>query len=343
MLYVDPARPSTVVLSPILLASATALVPHPRTSFNEVMVEAVELTVDTARSTALRQRLRSALSRRHKSLRSLQRKLGKQRDGLPPPAELRQSGETLLAGLARAERIDDTHVRMPDPFQPDGRLVDIEIDPRMGLPENAQRLFRRSRKAERTELELGARLERLDRDLAFAEDVSVSLDDARGLDELETIREEMEEEGLLAGHAGSKTRARSRGGTKRLPPRRFITPRGNVILVGRSGRSNADLTFRVAKPDDLWLHASGMPGSHVVLKRSGSLEPDEDEVVTAAGYAAHFSKGRNETFVDVMVTPRRNVSAIKGAPPGLVRVTNIKTVRVRPTPPPVSEAPIEVG
>ncbi len=333
VMYVNPERTSIVLLSPITLESETEFEPRPMASFDAVMAEAVRLTGDAERSQALGQRLGSAVSRRDKSLRTLRQKLVRQQGQLPQPAELRQKGETLLAGLRQAERIDDTHVRLPDPFHPEGRPIEMEIDPRLGLPENAERMFRRSRKVERTEIELRRRLEQVEQQLTYAEGVRVSLDDATALDELESIRREMEEQHLLAPE---KTRVRSDDGTKWLPPRSFTTHRGNVVLVGRSARSNAELTFRLAKPDDLWLHASGMPGSHVVLKRSGSIEPDEEEISEAAGYAAYFSKGRNDTYIDVMVTARRNVSKIKGAPPGLVRVSNMKTVRVRPKPPPAS-------
>jgi predicted ribosome quality control (RQC) complex YloA/Tae2 family protein len=195
-------------------------------------------------------------------------------------------------------------------------------------------MFRRSRKAERTEVALRKRLEELEQQLTYVEGVRVSLDDATDLDELESIRREMEEQNLLASE---KTGVRTHGDTKRLPPRSFTTHRGNVVLVGRSARSNVELTFRLAGPDDLWLHASGMPGSHVVLKRSGPNEPDDEDILEAAGYAAYFSKGRHDTHVEVMVTARRNVAKIKGAPPGLVRVANVKTVRVRPKLPPGSE------
>ena len=333
VMYVNPERTSTVLLSPITLESETELEPRPMASFDAVMAEAVRLTGDAERSQALGQRLGSAVSRRDKSLRTLRQKLVRQQGQLPQPAELRQKGETLLAGLRQAERIDDTHVRLPDPFHPEGRPIEMEIDPRFGLPENAERMFRRSRKVERTEVALRRRLEQVEQQLTYAEGVRVSLNDATALDELESIRREMEEQDLLAPE---KTSVRSDDGTKRLPPRSFTTHRGNVVLVGRSARSNAELTFRLAKPVDLWLHALGMPGSHVVLKRSGSIEPDEEEILEAAGYAAYFSKGRNDTYVDVMVTARRNVSKLKGAPPGLVRVSNVKTVRVRPKPPPAS-------
>ncbi|MGH9321983.1 MAG: Rqc2 family fibronectin-binding protein, partial [Vicinamibacteria bacterium] len=76
--------------------------------------------------------------------------------------------------------------------------------------------------------------------------------------------------------------------------------------------------------------ASGMPGAHVVLRVPSGSSPDEREVAEAAELAAYFSKGRENTAVDVMVTERRNVSRIRGAPRGLVKVKNARTVRVAP-------------
>ncbi len=341
-LYVDRDQRHKVLLSPVTLASKSRLEPLPVESFNAAMAEAVRITVNAERSSGARQRLGAGVSRRLKSLRTLTRKLEEQRRKLPEPGALRRKGETLLAGIGQAKRVGGASVRVPDPFHPEGRPIEIEIDPRMSIADNAERLFRRSRKAERTEIELRRRLDELQQQTLYAEGVGVSLDDAVGLDELEAIEREMEEQGLAAvrdkrARKGSredpKRPTRRAGLATRLPPRSFRTHRGNVILVGRSARSNADLTFRLAKPGDLWLHASGIPGSHVVLKLSGAVEVDEQEIAEAAGYAAHFSKARHDLHVDVMVTERRNVSKIKGAPPGLVRVERARTVRVRPTPP----------
>lgn len=335
VLYVDPNQAHKVELSPMTLASRSELKPFPMESFNAAMAEAVRRSADSERSGTARQRLGASVTRRLKSLRALTRKLELQRGKLPEPAALRRKGETLLAGIGHAERVGAASVRVPDPFHPEGRPIEIEIDPRFGIADNAERLFRRSRKAERTEVELARRLEQLQQQTAYAEGAAVSLEDAVDLGELEAIERELEEQGLIAdkSQAAPRRPTRRSGPATRLPPRSFRTHRGNVILVGRSARSNADLTFRLARPDDLWFHASGIPGSHVVLKLAGAVEADEQEIAEAAGYAAHFSKGRNDAHVDVMVTARRHVTKIKGAPPGLVRVERTRTVRVRPTPP----------
>jgi predicted ribosome quality control (RQC) complex YloA/Tae2 family protein len=103
--------------------------------------------------------------------------------------------------------------------------------------------------------------------------------------------------------------------------------------VGRSGRSNDELTFDIAKPHDLWLHASGVPGAHVVLRVPPGESADEREIREAAELAAFYSKAREDTAVDVIVIERRHVSRIKGVPRGLVRLASApetKTLRVAP-------------
>jgi len=105
------------------------------------------------------------------------------------------------------------------------------------------------------------------------------------------------------------------------PFRRFPLAGGFEALVGKHARGNAHLTTRVASPHDLWLHARGVPGSHVVVKRPGrqSVVPAE-AVDQAARLAAWFSTARTQSVVPVTVTERKYVRPVKGGPPGLVRV-----------------------
>ena len=206
-------------------------------------------------------------------------------------------------------------------------MIEMTIDPRFDLPANAERLFKRSRKSERTQLELKTRLERIERDIVHSEGLSMNLADATELDELFALEDELVEQGMLKR---PREPARQKKRAQKLPPRKFRSSCGSVILVGRSARSNEDLTFRLAKPHDLWLHANGVPGSHVVLKLADAREASDEDVMEAAALAAYFSKARDDAYVDVMVTERQNVRKIKRAPPGLVKVKNVRTVRVAP-------------
>ena len=112
-------------------------------------------------------------------------------------------------------------------------------------------------------------------------------------------------------------------------PRRFTTEHGGTVLVGRSSRGNEALTFRIARPKDLWFHVAGMPGAHVVLQ-AGSVGPAEEEIEQAASVAAYYSKARQDSRVEVIVTERRNVSKLKGTPPGTVTIKRYRTLRVSP-------------
>ena len=110
---------------------------------------------------------------------------------------------------------------------------------------------------------------------------------------------------------------------------RFTTRDGLEVLVGRSARQNEVVTFQLAASGDLWLHARGLPGSHVVLKTAGRTPP-ATSVEQAAELAAYYSRGRDSTTVPVDVVPARNVHHVKGGKPGLVRISGETTINVRP-------------
>lgn len=132
-------------------------------------------------------------------------------------------------------------------------------------------------------------------------------------------------------------RRRSRGTPSRVPRRRrkpmeWRTQNGSRILVGRSPLENADLTFRVARPNDLWFHARGVPGAHVILQRDDREAPPDEDVALAASLAALHSKSRESVSVPVDYTLRKHVRKQPAGPPGLVYYTEAKTVAVAPAP-----------
>lgn len=99
--------------------------------------------------------------------------------------------------------------------------------------------------------------------------------------------------------------------------------------MGRNSRQNEQITFEVAGADDLWLHARGLPGSHVII-RCGGRPVSEETVRQAAGLAAYYSKGQGEAAVDVMIVERRRVHRAPGGRPGMVFVDGERVVRVKP-------------
>ncbi len=109
--------------------------------------------------------------------------------------------------------------------------------------------------------------------------------------------------------------------------------RGWKIMAGKTDEDNDMLSLETAKPDEHWFHISGLPGSHVILRK-----PDDDEnatadkhlMETAAAVAAWHSKARNGGWCTVNTTLARNVSKPRGAKPGLVEIRDVKSIRVKP-------------
>jgi predicted ribosome quality control (RQC) complex YloA/Tae2 family protein len=149
-------------------------------------------------------------------------------------------------------------------------------------------------------------------------------DDA-ALDDVERALAELEPR----RRAPSPTRPRAR---KRRAPLEHLTPHGSRILIGRSPLENAELTFHVARPGDLWFHAQATPGAHVILHRDDRTEPPPEDVQRAASLAAYYSKANGSGAVAVDYTRRKYVRARRDAPPGLVWYTDFKTISVTPRP-----------
>ncbi|HSF16811.1 MAG TPA: NFACT RNA binding domain-containing protein [Vicinamibacteria bacterium] len=326
MMYVSD---DTILLSPISLESrSNTFVGRPFGTFNQALAEAVGLANTRRRFENRYRRLASAVERSLAKTRRLRDKLIEQRKGAEAASENRRFGEQLLAGLSQARRVRAEAVSVPDSFDPDGGEIEIEIDPRRSLASNAERYFAMARRAERAARVLDERIRELGQFIGYLEETEVALADVKGEEEIEQLELETIEEGLVFPAGKSTPPARRAEGT-RLSPRSFTTGHGGTILVGRSSRGNEALTFRIARPNDLWFHVANMPGAHVVL-RAASVGPADEEVEQAASVAAYYSKARQDSRVEVIVTERRNVSKLKGAPPGTVAVKRYRTLRVSP-------------
>jgi len=322
-----PKRGRHGLLSPLELASESELTPREHRSFSEAMAEAFSLESEARKISTLRTRLEAALNRRLERLRRLTERLESDEASLEEPALLRRLGELLLAGLSQARRTaEGKSVAIRDLFAPGEPEIEIEVDPRLSLPKNAERFFDRARRAERAAVELSKRRGAAAAEVSLWDGFQCDLRDASSAVELEALEREAEEAGLSFPSSGKPGKRRP---PEALGPRSFRSHRGSAILVGRSGRSNDELTFELAKPHDLWLHAAGIPGAHVVLRVAPGTAADEREIQEAAELAAYYSKARGATAVDVIVAERRHVSRIKGAPRGLVKVASGPEVRTR--------------
>lgn len=203
----------------------------------------------------------------------------------------------------------------------------ITLDPSVSIREQIKKRFRRAAKLERSRAAVAKRIrtvtkeiERMERDLA----------DARSRDSLGGAVGRIDECRRRFGlDAGAPRPERPRSEPRQL--RRFDLDEQWFVLVGRSDRENDEITFRIASPEDIWLHAQHVAGSHVVLKSRGSPgNPPEFILEAAARIAAHFSKARRASVVPVIYTQRRYVRKFKGSKPGQVVCEREKTIFAEP-------------
>lgn len=190
---------------------------------------------------------------------------------------------------------------------------------------DAQALYRKARKLRRSVAAITPRLALHQQHLAAIEASLTYLEQADSLQQLQAIREDLED--LLGrGRRGDRRRgSHQRGGSGgsagvAAPPTplQVCTGSGAVVQVGRNHRQNEWIAFRQARRGDLWFHAQELPGSHVVLKQSEAVV-DDDDLQAAADLAAHFSRGRANSRVPVVMVPVEALQRIPGTAPGTVR------------------------
>jgi len=268
----------------------------------------------------LRQRIRRLMRRREKILADLAKARGWE--------ELRRKGELLRVHHQRIGR-GLAEVTVPDYYAEAGRPLTIALDPALSVNANAERYFKQARKVKRGLPVIERRLGETEGELKEWEsalDRVIQAETAEAVDRAKTAHrlERLEPPPL-------KPPPRDEGAA-RCEPRRYLSTDGREILVGRSSAGNEHLTFRLARPHDLWLHVEGYGGSHVVVRNPKGQTVPPRTLREAAMLAAFFSKARNAGKVPVHYTAARFVRRAKRAKPGTVLITQEKTIVVRPDP-----------
>jgi predicted ribosome quality control (RQC) complex YloA/Tae2 family protein len=206
----------------------------------------------------------------------------------------------------------------------------IPLDPALSAKENAQAYFERYRKAQSAGSHLPDLVEKTETEIAYLNQLQTLAEQAERFDDLEAITVEFDAYQRSTGRSEA-SRKPVRRSTPPRRPRALPDPSGNAIYIGRSGAENDAVTFDIAGPNDTWLHARGVPGSHVIVRwRDTSGDEDDATVQRAAALAAYYSSSRSSGVVEVDVTRRRFVRKIKGAGPGMVTYRNERTLAVRP-------------
>ena len=238
---------------------------------------------------------------------------------------LRQMGDILTANLSRVDR-GASQVLCQDFYDEDMKDIVIPLSPQLSPQQNAAKLYKDYARMKNAEKELKKQLSLGAEELSYLESVLEELDRAGTEAELEEIRQELQAGGYLRQDPGKRRMKQGK-----LPPLRFESTDGFPIYVGRNNRQNDELTFKLARKDDIWCHASKVHGSHVIISCGGGAVPD-DTVTQAAQLAAYYAETGGGQNIPVDVTRVKQVKKIPSGKPGMVIYHTYRTVVANPYP-----------
>ena len=276
---------------------------------------------DKAERDRVKQQASELIRRVENELQKNRQKLKKQEKELlatENAEEFRQKGELLTTFLHQVPN-DQDQVILDNYYT--NQPITIALDKALTPNQNAQKYFKRYQKLKEAVKYLTELIEETKATILYLESVETVLNQA-GLDEIAEIREELIQTGFIRRRQREKIQ-------KRKKPEKYLASDGKtIILVGRNNLQNEELTFKIARKEELWFHAKDIPGSHVVI--SGNLNPSDEVKTDAAELAAYFSKGRLSNLVQVDMIEVKKLNKPTGGKPGFVTYTGQKTLRVTP-------------
>lgn len=276
---------------------------------------------DKAERDRVKQQASELIRRVENELQKNRQKLKKQEKELQATEnaeEFRQKGELLTTFLHQVPN-DQDQVVLDNYYT--NQPITIALDKALTPNQNAQKYFKRYQKLKEAVKYLTELIEETKSTILYLESVETVLNQA-WLDEIAEIREELIQTGFIRRRQREKIQ-------KRKKPEKYLASDGKtIILVGRNNLQNEELTFKIARKDELWFHAKDIPGSHVVI--TGNLNPSDEVKTDAAELAAYFSKGRLSNLVQVDMIQIKKLNKPTGGKPGFVTYTGQKTLRVTP-------------
>lgn len=279
-------------------------------------------------------RLRSkikALSKKLESLQADKDKLNRWKDAERQGEILKIHYALLRKGMEVFAPPKNTRVDQPDGTPERGSIpppgeMRIPLDPALSPKENMARYFEKAKKYKRGMREIEIRLDRFRGELEKSREALEELRNIQSLDQLDSW------ESGYSGFAGQPGTPVSKPGKEKSPPsgsREFRSSDGFLIWVGKNDKQNDEITFRIAKGNDLWLHVRNFPGSHVVVRSEKNRQIPRTTLEEAAMLALFFSSRRKDGRGDILYTERKNVRKPKNARPGSVIVAREKNIFIR--------------
>ncbi|MBQ8796743.1 MAG: NFACT family protein [Oscillospiraceae bacterium] len=277
------------------------------------------------RKEAMRQKSQAVRKTVNNLCQRLRRKMAAQEQELEKTYDrerLRQLGDILTANIHRVAK-GQTSVEVEDFYDEEMNTITVSLSPLLSPQQNAAKYYKDYTRMKNAEKELTRQLELGEQELTYLESVLEELNRADTDAQLEEIKQELQSGGYV--RADSKKRMK----VAKSQPMRFESTDGYPVYVGRNNRQNEELTFKSARKDDIWLHASKVHGSHVIISCGGTTPPD-DTVTQAAQLAAYYAETVGGQNIPVDVTAVKQVKKAPGAKPGMVIYHTYKTVIVNP-------------
>ncbi len=225
------------------------------------------------------------------------------------------------AGMAEIE-LDDFNTGMP---------VKIKLAPDKNMIQNAQKLYKLHQKLKRAKSIVDPLLEEVQTEINYLQQIATNISqlDYQEQEDLTTLHEIKAE--LINQKYIEDSQYRGINNQEESQPRRYQSPSGYEVLVGRNNRQNDILTFRTATNYDLWFHAQEISGSHVLLRLNAGDVPEDKDLEFTANLTAYYSQGRGSEQVPVIYTKPESVYKPKGAKPGMVVYFKEKVIWGKPS------------
>ncbi|MCX7762115.1 MAG: NFACT RNA binding domain-containing protein [Candidatus Kryptonium sp.] len=232
-------------------------------------------------------------------------------------------GSILMANLNALHK-GMSEVELLNVFSEKNEKVRIKLDPSLSPVENAERYFEKAKKTKASLKIAEERLERLKVNKEKLNSLIQKVDKCENHNDLKKFKDENFQD--LKAFGIIKDKVAEKIGSKF---RRFVVDGGFEVWVGKDAKSNDLLTLKFSDKEDLWFHARGVRGAHVVLK-TGRRQPSKKAIEQAGGIAAYFSEAKTSSLVPVIVTKRKYVRKPRGAPEGSVIVEREEVIMVEP-------------
>ena len=280
------------------------------------------------RNDAMRQKSQGLRKTVTNLVQRLSRKLALQEKELEATYDrerLRQLGDIVTANIHKIVK-GQTVLQAEDFYDENMTVIDIPISPILSPQQNAAKFYKDYGRMKNAEKELTKQIELGETEQQYLRSVLDELNRAQTDQELEEIRQELQSQGYVKADTGKKRMKQAKS-----TPMRFVSTDGYPIFVGRNNRQNDELTFKSARKDDIWCHASKVHGSHVIIACAGVTPPD-DTITQACQLAAYYAETNGGQNIPVDVTPVKQVKKPPNAKPGMVIYHTYKTVIANPYP-----------